>query len=252
MDIDKALEKKAQHLLKNKQYNTWEKLLHQRATGRHIGDFIYGANDGIITTFTVVAGASGANLGNIVIIILGFANILSDGISMGASNFLGRKSERDFALAQEKKENWEIDNLRELEVEEIKEIYQNKGFKGKDLERAVSIITSDKKVWVDTMMKDELGIIIEKEDSAKYHGLATFASFVVTGLVPLLPYLIPNLPNRFFLSAALGAATLFTVGSLRSLITTVTWLRGGLEMLIVGGTTAIVAYAIGALLSKLI
>ena len=147
--IEEALKQKEKYLLENKQYNRFESLTHRRIFGKYIGDLVYGANDGIITTFAVVSGAAGAALPGGVIIILGFANILADGISMGASNFLGKKSEQDFAKAQYKKEEWEIDNLRELEVEEIRDIYEKKGFKGRDLERAVAVITADKGfVWV--------------------------------------------------------------------------------------------------------
>ena len=65
--------------------------------GAYIGDFVYGANDGIVTTFAVVAGAAGALLSPGVILILGFANLLADGFSMGASNFLAIRTEREMA-----------------------------------------------------------------------------------------------------------------------------------------------------------
>lgn len=247
MDIlQEALKRKEKFLLENKDYKRFETLAHRKDVGKYIGDLVYGANDGIITTFAIVAGASGASLSASVVIILGFANILADGISMGVSNFLGEKSEQDFAKAQYEKENWEIDNLRELEVEEVYDIYRKKGFKGKDLERAVDIITSNRKVWLDTMMKDELNIIMEKKEDPKKHGLATFAAFVVAGLFPLLPYLIPGTVNTFASSVIIGAVALFTIGALRTLITTVSWIRGGVEMLLAGSAAAAVAYIVGA------
>lgn len=252
MDIQTALEKKKKLLITDKEYKRHENLLHRRIVGRYIGDFVYGANDGVVTTFAIVAGVSGASLPNLAIIILGLANILADGISMGASNFLGRKSEADFARAQQQKENWEIDNLRELEIEEVREIYKNKGFKGQDLDRAVRIITSDRKVWVDTMMKDELGLIPQENNNRPLkHGLVTFSSFVFAGFIPLFPFFIP-LSNAFLVSSVLGAVTLFTIGALRSLIATVGAFRGGIEMLLVGGTAAAVAYAIGFVISRLL
>lgn len=253
MDIlEEALQRKEKFLLENKQYKQFEKLAHRHFVGKYIGDLVYGANDGIITTFAVVAGATGASLSPTIIIILGFANLFADGISMGASNYLGKRSEQDFAHAQREKEDWEIDNLRELEVEEIRDIYKKKGFKGKDLERAVEIITSDREVWLDTMMKDELGIIVEAKDDPKKHGAATFAAFIIAGLFPLLPFLFPSFPNTFLLSSLIGAATLFTVGALRTLITTVSWWRGGLEMLMVGSFAATIAYAVGALIEGVV
>lgn len=250
--LEKTLKKKEKFLLENKEYKRFEKLAHRDIFGRYIGDFVYGANDGIVTTFAVVAGASGANLSSTVVIILGFANLLADGVSMGASNFLGKRSELDFAKAQAQKEDWEIDNLRELEIEEVRDIYRKKGFKGADLERAVYIITSNREVWIDTMMKDELGIIVNEKDDPKKHGLATFVAFAIAGLFPLIPYFMAGFQNAFFASAVIGALALFIVGALRTLITTVSFVRGGLEMLIVGSMAAFVAYISGAFINGLV
>lgn len=243
-----VLERKEKYLDENAQYRKHEGMYHRHTAGKYIGDFIYGANDGIITTFAVIAGSFGASLAPIVIIVLGFANLLADGISMGASNFLGRKSEQEYAGAQRQKEEWEIEHLREIEIEEIREIYERKGFAGKDLERAVEIITSDRKVWLDTMMRDELNIIEETDNGPVRHGLASFSSFVVAGLFPLLPYLIPNVPNPFLLSILVGGITLFIIGGLRSLVTTVSWLKGGLEVLAIGSSAAFAAFMVGKII----
>ncbi|MBI2430754.1 MAG: VIT1/CCC1 transporter family protein [Candidatus Levybacteria bacterium] len=253
MDIlEKALKRKEKYLLENKEYSRFESLAHRHLVGKYIGDLVYGANDGIITTFAVVAGASGASLSPTIVIILGIANLLADGVSMGASNFLGSRSEKDFARAQLKKEDWEIDNLRELEIEEVRDIYKKKGFMGQDLEKAVSIITGNREVWLDTMMKDELGILLDEKDSPFKHGIATFVAFVIAGVFPLLPYLLPGIEQPFVISSVIGAVTLFTVGALRTLITTVSFVRGGLEMLFVGGSAAVIAYGVGAFIEGVV
>ncbi len=248
----KALEEKEKYLHENEEYRKAEILLHRHFAGRYIGDFVYGANDGIITTFAIVAGSAGASLPGVVVIILGLANILADGVSMGASNFLGKRSEQDFARAQREKEDWEIDHLKDLEIEEIREIFRRKGFKNEDLEKAVKIITANREVWLETMMRDELGIISDNRDDPKKHGLATFLAFVAAGFVPLLPYLLPFPGDKFIFSAGLGIFMLFIVGSLRTLITTVSWIKGGLEMLIVGSSAAVVAYLIGSIIKFLV
>lgn len=250
--LDKTLKRKEKFLAENAEYRRLEELMHWRDAGKYIGNFIYGANDGVITTFAVVAGATGASLPSSVVIILGFANLLADGISMGASNYLGEKSEIDYAHAQRQKEGWEIDNLRELEEQEVREIYEKKGFKGRDLEDAVRIITSDRKTWLDTMMKDELGIIEDDDEDPKKHGLATFAAFIVSGVFPLVPYIIPGVDNAFMWSALMGVVTLFVAGSLRSLVTAVGWFRGGLEMLIIGSLAGGSAYLLGSFIEGLV
>lgn len=250
--LKEVLSRKERYLTEHKEYRKFESLFHRHTAGKYVGDFIYGANDGIITTFAVVAGAAGASLPVVVVVILGLANLVADGFSMGASNYLGKKSERDYARAQRKKEEWEIDHLREIEVEEVREIFEKKGFRGKDLSRAVEIVTSDRKVWVDMMMKDELGIIEEESDDPRKHGAATFAAFMVAGFCPLIPYLLPFDVNRFFLSTLFSAVTLFTVGALRSIITTVSWIRGGLEVLLIGSVAAGAAYVVGNVIEGII
>ena len=76
--------------------------------GVYVGDFVYGANDGVVTTFAVVAGSVGALLPQGVVIILGLANLLADGFSMGASNYLALRSEKELRDVQG--ENGAIDN----------------------------------------------------------------------------------------------------------------------------------------------
>jgi len=250
--LDDVKKRKEKFISENDEYRNWEGMYHRHTTGRYIGDLIYGANDGIITTFAVVAGAVGASFPPVVIIILGFANIFADGVSMGASNYLSLRSEQDYGRAQRQKEEWEVDNLRAIEVDEIREIFEKKGFKGQDLKKAVEIITSDRKVWVDTMMKDELGILEDKESSPLKHGFATFTAFIVAGVIPLLPYVIPGVPVTFWVACLMGMVALFVVGALRSLVTAVSWFRGGLEMLLVGSGAAFIAYMVGSLLQKFV
>lgn len=248
-----AFRLKEKYLKEDPDYRKKENLFHQHQAGVYIKDLIYGANDGIITTFAVVAGATGASLSPLVVIILGFANLLADGLSMGVGNYLGTKSERDYQKAQREKEEWETDHLKEIEIQEIKDIYQGRGFKGRDLEKAVTLTINDRKRWVDVMMRDELGIIEETQDSPFRHGLVTFFAFLLAGFIPLLSYLIPvNVGDAFKLSIFLTALILFAIGALRTWITTVKWWRGGLEMLGVGFGAASAAYLIGYFIENLV
>lgn len=250
--LGEVKKRKEKFISENAKYRNWEGMYHRHTTGKYLGDLIYGANDGIITTFAVVAGAVGASFSPVVIIILGFANIFADGISMGASNYLSLRSEQDYAQAQRQKEEWEVDNLRAIEVDEIREIFEKKGFIGKDLDRAVEIITSDRNVWVDTMMRDELGILEDKNDNPIMHGGVTFSAFLIAGIVPLFAYLVPGVPNVFGVAVVMCMISLFVVGALRSLVTAVSWFRGGMEMLLVGVGAASVAFFVGRLLENFV
>jgi vacuolar iron transporter family protein len=225
------------------------KELHGSRLGPVIHDIVYGAHDGIITTFAVVAGTVGADLSHGIIIVLGLANLLADGVSMGAGSFLSIKAERDQYRRLAREEGAEIEADPELERQEIREAFAAKGFKGKDLETAVSVITADKNVWVRTMMLEEHGMIGEEGARPLMHGAATLLGFVVFGGIPLLPYVV-GVPEsqRFTVAIASGFAALLAVGITRSYVTRERMVRGALEILAIGVVTASIAYGVGVAL----
>lgn len=247
-EIENALERKRKYLNKADHYTDkqLEDIYHERKTGRYISDLVYGANDGIVTTFAVVTGSVGASLSPVVIIILGFANLIADGFSMGASSYLSRRSDIDYQRGQHKKEAFEIEYLPELETQEVRERYSDMGFEGKDLDRALEVTISDKKRWLDFMMIHELGIFEDPEDKPIKHGIVTFAAFNIAGLAPLLPFLIPVVSQNALISSPIfSAIALFITGALRTLVTPKRWWVGGLEMLIIGALAGAVSYAVG-------
>src|SRR3989338_7088855 len=175
-----------------------ESELHGHKLGPYIQDIVYGGHDGIITTFAVVAGTEGASLPVFVLLILGFANLFADALSMGAGAFLSLKSELDQYERLKKEELQEIATDPEIEREEIREAYAAKGFKGNDLERAVEIITSNKERWAEASMLEEHGLTRQSSSQPLLHGFITFIGFVIFGIVPLFPYLFGIAPdNRF-------------------------------------------------------
>ena len=233
-------------LVKEEKYREANEVWHKLQHGTYIGDFVYGANDGIITTFAVVAGAAGAFLPAGVVIILGLANLVADAFSMGASNFLSLRSQRDFVKMQRGREEWEIENYPEVEKQETREIVRHWGFSKDMVEPAVSAISSDKQRWASFLMREELDLRENENASPTSHGLATFAAFVVAGVIPLLPYFFAGEPQQqFLISGTLAAIAFFVVGAARTLVNEGNILKAGLEMLIVGGIAAAVAYGIG-------
>jgi len=162
------------------------------AVARHyVRELVYGANDGLITTFAVVAGVAGGGLSLRVVLIIGAANLFADGLSMAVGNYLSIRSHESVLEAQ---------NLPEQEAFPVR------------------------------------------------HAGATFLAFVVAGLIPLTPYMVPNLPiDRLGSSVVLTFAAMFAVGASRALIANVRWWRAGFEMLALGALVAGLAYTSGAI-----
>jgi VIT1/CCC1 family predicted Fe2+/Mn2+ transporter len=182
----------------------------------------------------------------LIVLILGFANLVADGFSMAASNFLGTRAEHEDYTRLKEIEYRHIRVHPEGEREEVRQIYRDKGFEGDELEKAVDLITSDKDRWVQTMLTEEYGLPTEIRSAWKA-AFATFMAFVVCGLIPLLPYLF-GVKNSFYVSSVLTGVTFFIIGSVKSRWSTASWLRSGLETFFVGALAAILAYAVGVLL----
>ena len=212
----------------------------------YVGDTMLGAVDGCVTTFAVAAGAVGGGFSEIVVIVLGFANLLADGFSMAISNYLGTKSEREEVDKARQMERRHIEAIPAGEREEIRQIFAGKGFTGAFLERIVEVITGNPKLWVDTMLTEELGLQLEGPHPLRA-ALATFFSFVIVGLIPLAPFLLPNLDviHRFIASAVVTAMAFFAVGATKGVVLERGPVRSGLETLLTGSGAAGLAYLMG-------
>ncbi len=222
--------------------------LHGHKLGPYIHNIVYGGNDGIITTFAVVAGTVGAALPSYIVIILGLANLLADGVSMAVGAYLSLKSEADQYERLRKEELDEIKTHPAMEREEIREFFSKKGLPQKDVETIVSIITADTNMWADTMMVEEHGLIKNTSERPIMHGWITFLSFVSFGAIPLVPYIFPSAAQSFTVASVATAIAMLCLGILRSYVTRERLIRGALEVVGLGLITAIIAYGVGAAL----
>ena len=218
----------------------------------YLRDFVYGSIDGCVTTFAVVSGVIGADLPVNVVVILGFANLFADGFSMAVSNYLGTRAEEQLLRRARRTEENHIDIIPEGEVEEIREIFRQKGFDGELLERVVKVITSDRRLWVETMLQDEWGLSLVGPNARKAAAV-TFCAFVAVGFIPLLPFTFSlgkdiSSAQLFAASSVLTGLAFFAVGALKSRFGVEHWFRAGAETLLLGGAAATVAYVVGVLL----
>lgn len=220
----------------------------------YLGEFVYGGIDGSVTTFAVVSGAAGASLSTDVVIILGFANLIADGFAMSVGSYLSTRSEIDNYEKHKRVEYWEVDHLPEKERDEIREIYEGKGFSGPLLEQVVDVICSDRDRWVDVMMKEELELQ-ETTKSPLAMGAATFISFLVVGFIPLVIYLIDyftqSIDHLFFISSLLTSVAFVGVGYLKAKVTLTSKWRAMAETLLLGSAAAALSYLVGDYLEKL-
>lgn len=224
----------------------------------YLRDFVYGAIDGTVTTFAVVAGVAGANLASSVVVILGVANLLADGFSMAVSNYLGTRAEAQRRQLLRAQEEHHIEQVPDGEAEEVRQIFAAKGFEGETLERVVEVITADQQRWVETMLTDEHGLSPAETHPVRAAS-ATFVAFVLFGALPLITYVMQLAglggeviaKHAFAISAVVTGVAFFLVGAMKSRVVSGRWWVAGLETLLVGGAAASLAYMVGAGLKQL-
>ncbi|KAL7683651.1 putative Ccc1 family protein [Plasmopara halstedii] len=224
--------------------------------GEHIKSAVYGGLDGIITTFATVTSVAGSGLPHSVILIIGLAHLVADGLSMGLGDMLSSQAETDLAKHERSRERWEFENYPEGEIEEMVELYEKKGLSTDDALLVVHTLAKYKEAFVDIMMVEELKIMpADDDDSPHTGGLITFLSFMFFGVIPLLSYLINLVPGidmnpntALYLSCFLTVVTLFLLGAVKGrFVGQKMWKAGG-SMAINGSVAAACGWIIGYLL----
>lgn len=225
-------------------------------THSYLRDFIYGAVDGVVTTFAVVSGVAGAGLPSGVVIVLGAANLAGDGFSMAVSNYLGTRADRQLVERARRIEEEHVTAYPEGEREEIRQIFRAKGLSGSDLEQIVTALTSNRKRWIDTMIQEEYGLALMGATPRRAAAI-TFVAFVLLGALPLLPFISeffkPGIVTKPFLVSSLVTGTaFFLVGAVKARFVLQHWYRAGVETFIVGGIAATLAYLVGVALRSVV
>jgi VIT1/CCC1 family predicted Fe2+/Mn2+ transporter len=216
----------------------------------YLRDWVYGGIDGTITTFAIVAGVVGAGLSPRVIIILGTANLVADGLAMAAGNYLATRAEHEEIHYTEAVERDHIETAQDGEREEVREIFRRQELEGDVLDRVVEAITADRNRWVRTMLRDEYGLTAAVR-SPWWAAGSTFVAFVLCGVVPLVPFVL-GLQNAFWVDAAATGLVFVLIGALKSQWSIRPWWWSAVETVAVGGAAVAVAYGIGAWLRDVV
>ncbi len=223
---------------------------HQKESSS-IRDFVFGFGDGINTSLGLVAGVGGAEVSSNIIILAAIVAMFTGAKAMAVQNYLAVKSQRQILDSEVEREKWEMNNVPEAERKEIEDVYKAKGFAGQDLENIVNKITSDKKVWLDTMLTEELKLNLEIVGSPLKSAFRMFGAFLVGGILPIIPYFFLNGYVPLFVAIGVSLSASFVIGAIKSKIANISMLRGGLEMAGLGTGIALIGYGIGSELGSL-
>ncbi|HEY8814815.1 MAG TPA: demethoxyubiquinone hydroxylase family protein [Candidatus Dormibacteraeota bacterium] len=220
-----------------------------------IRNVIYGVNDGLTATLGVLAGVGGATVNPRVVLIGGLSAMVASAVSMAGGAYLSSKSQREVYEGQLAREAAEIEAMPDLERAELVKIYRSKGLTPEEAKTIVGRITSDKKVWLETQAREELGLDVATFENPIREGVVAGVSTLVGGVIPVVGYLggralvgasFSGL-GALIIAFALCAAFLFLIGSARSFFTGKGGVRSGVEMLAVGTAVAAITYLVGVL-----
>lgn len=236
-----------------------QELKHKGNAGDFIKSIIFGGMDGIITLFAIVASISGSDLNVETVLVLGFAKLVGDAISMGIGDFLSEKAEIDFVKSEYQREKWEFDNYQQGEIQEMIEIYKEKRIDEQDATLILTIMSKYPDFFVAHMMIQELELDSSViNDNPLKNGVITFLSFLIFGTVPLLSYLIFHSINivdvdtdwKLIIAIILTCITLFGMGAVKGYYCNTNPFKSGIFVTMNGTFAAGLAYLIGWGLSQ--
>ena len=213
-------------------------------------DIVIGMSDGLTVPFALAAGLSGAVQGNVSLIwIAGIAEIAAGSIAMGLGGYLAGKTEQDHYNSELKKEYWELTHKREVEIDEVRRVFIEWGLSAATAEEATMEIIKDDDRWVEFMMKHELGLQKPDPKRAKKSAFNIGTSYIVGGMVPLVPYFfVENAIDGLKVSAIITLICLYIFGFFKSKITGINPWLGGLKVMMIGAVAAGAAFTIAKLI----
>lgn len=223
-----------------------------RQDGGNLKSIVYGGVDGILTCFAIISGAAGGNLGPEVVLVIGLSNVLADAVAMGVGDAVSTLSFNEHVENERRRECWEFDNNPEGEIEEMVDLYEQRGLPRAKAEVIITTMAKYRDFFIDIMMCEELGLKVPDEDESPWgDGFVTFLSFLFFGLIPLIAYvlvpvIVPSVtPDALFASASvITLALLFALGYFKSRFSTMKWWHSGVEFMVLGFLVAASSYAI--------
>lgn len=221
---------------------------HKAVGGNALRAAVLGANDGLVSTLSLVMGVAGANPGGRTVLIAGIAGVLAGACAMAMGEWLSVQSARELAQRQLAVEEEELDAAPEEEMEELALIYQAKGLPKEEASSLAKRLISDKSTALDTLAREELGLDPEELGGSAWEAAITsFILFIAGAIAPLTPWLF--LEGRPAVLTCLGtsAVALFAIGAAITLLTGRSIWFSGLRQLLIGLAAAAVTFGIGHL-----
>jgi vacuolar iron transporter family protein len=210
-----------------------------------LSDVILGGQDGLVNVLGVILGVAAATQDARIVIAAGLAATFAESISMGAVAYTSTLATNDLYRSEREREYRHIHLAPDVEIEEIRDIYRNKGFEGETLEKIIEVITSNPDVWVNVMMSEEFQMTPPEKTKAFSSALVVGFSALIGSVIPLFPFFFWGVGLSMGLAILIAALTLFFVGVYKARVTVGKPIRSGIQMAVIGTISALAGYAVG-------
>jgi VIT1/CCC1 family predicted Fe2+/Mn2+ transporter len=208
-----------------------------------ITDIVIGMSDGLTVPFALAAGISSAVSDNHIVTTAGIAEIIAGSIAMGLGGYLAGKTEQEHYTSELAREYEEVEKVPDMEKAEIREIFRAYGLSERAQNIVADELSQDKDKWVEFMMKYELGLDEPNANRARTSAVTIGASYIVGGVIPLLPYFFTHTPlEGLKLSAGITIVCLFVFGYFKSKVTGQPVLAGAVKVTVIGALAAAAAF----------
>ena len=225
--------------------------IEQHFTGSEsVRDVVIGMADGLTVPFALAAGLTAAVTSSRIVVTAGLAEIAAGAIAMGLGGYLAARTDQEHYLSEEQREYKEVQQLREVEIEEVASIFRDYGVKDPVLDQVTNAIAADPKRWVDFMMRFELGLERPDPKRAPISAMTIAVSYIVGGLIPLAPYIFgAELHRALIYSVVLTGIALAIFGAVKGKLTGISMVKSAAQTTLVGGVAATAAFYLASLFS---
>ena len=221
---------------------------HSDVTGGWLRPAVFGASDGLVSNFALIAGVTGGNADSKAVLLAGLAGLAAGAFSMAAGEYISVRSQAEQALAEIESERRELERNPAGERRELAQMYVAKGLEPELAREVARQLSRDPAQALDVHVREELGISADDLPSATLAAGSSFASFAIGAFLPVLPYLLGA--TSLLPGLILTVAGLFLCGAFVTRLTPRSWWYGALRQTAVGGLAAAVTYGVGSLVGS--
>ena len=219
---------------------------------RSIREVVFGVNDGLVSITGIIVGVTASRMSSHQIIIAGLAAVLAAAVSMALGQYLSTVAQNEYFLAERQREYQEVKEIPDEERREVETIFRDQGFTASEVDILADRVTQDPDRWVDFMMKEELGILMDSLDNPWLTSGIMGVAVVAGAVPPILPYLLtPHARVAETWAIVLAVIVAFGLGVLKAKVAKSSWWKSGLQFLLVTAAAVVIGGVGGTLLGRI-